>query len=152
MAEPLSNTMSQASQNHQLLTPASAITISPDGFALTAASHLLDTPDLRVPSVRRPAGHAKVVVIEPELDLALIKIDKVDDLPYFDLPAAAKAPPAQPGDWVLAFSNQFEIADPRRAGQRAARRDRRAHQAAPAARHLRRPVPGRRLRPRRHHQ
>ena len=41
---------------------------------------------------------------------ALIKIDNVEDLPHFDFLAAAKAPPAKIGDWVLAFSNQFEIA------------------------------------------
>ena len=32
------------------------------------------------------------------------------DLPYFDIAEAAKRPPAEAGDWVLAFSNQFEIA------------------------------------------
>jgi serine protease Do len=88
----------------------SAITISPDGFALTAASHLLDAPELRVHLFDGRRAIAHVTVIEPGLDLALIKIDKVDDLPYFDVVAAAKAGPAQPGDWVLAFSNQFEIA------------------------------------------
>lgn len=93
-----------------LVAYGSAITISPDGYALTAASHLLDTTELRVHLFDGRRAVAKVVVIEPELDLALIKIDKVDDLPFFDVTAAAKAPPAQPGDWVLAFSNQFEIA------------------------------------------
>jgi serine protease Do len=86
------------------------IVVSPDGYVLTVASHLLDTPDLRVHLYDGRRCQAKVVVAEPELDAALIRIEKVDDLPYFDLPAAAKAPPAQPGDWVLAFSNQFEIA------------------------------------------
>jgi serine protease Do len=93
-----------------LVAYGSAITISPDGFALTAASHLLDTPELRVHLYDGRRAIARIAVIEPELDLALIKIEKVDDLPYFDVMAAAKAPNAQPGDWVLAFSNQFEIA------------------------------------------
>jgi serine protease Do len=86
------------------------VVVSPDGYVLTVASHLLDTPDLRVHLYDGRRCQAKVVVVEPELDAALIKIEKVEDLPCFDLPAAAKAPPAQPGDWVLAFSNQFEIA------------------------------------------
>ena len=44
------------------------------------------------------------------LDEAWQDIDKVDDLPYFDLSAAAKAPLVEPGTGVLAFSNQFQIA------------------------------------------
>jgi serine protease Do len=93
-----------------LVAYGSAVTISPDGYVLTAAGHLLETPELRVHLFDGRRAAAKVVVIEPELDLALIKIEKVDDLPYFDVAAAAKMPPALPGDWVLAFSNQFEIA------------------------------------------
>jgi serine protease Do len=62
---------------------------------------------------------AATLATEPELDVALLKIKvdgkKIDeptglDLPYFDLAEAAKRPPAQPGDWVLAFTNCFEIA------------------------------------------
>src|SRR5262245_53075849 len=93
-----------------LVAYGTGIVVSPDGFVLTVASHLLDTPELRVHLYDGRRCHAKVVVIEPELDAALFKIDKVEDLPYFDLPAAAQAGPAKPGDWVLAFSNQFEIA------------------------------------------
>jgi len=93
-----------------LVAYGTGIVVSPDGYVLTAASHLLDTPDLRVHLSDGRRCQAKVVVIEPELDAALIKIEKVEDLPFFDVPAAAKAPRAKPGDWVLAFSNQFEIA------------------------------------------
>src|SRR5215207_8547546 len=64
------------------------IVITPDGFVLTAASHLLDTPELRVHLADGRRCQAKVVVIEPELDAALIKIDKVEDLPYFDFLSA----------------------------------------------------------------
>jgi serine protease Do len=50
-------------------------------------------------------------VIEPELDVALIKVDTKNlDLPYFDLAAAAKQPMVKTGHGILAFSNQFEIA------------------------------------------
>jgi serine protease Do len=86
------------------------VVVSPDGYVLTVASPLLDTPDLRVHLWDGRRFQAKVVVTEPELDAALVKIDKVEDLPYFDIAQAAKAPLAQAGDWVLAFSNQFQIA------------------------------------------
>jgi serine protease Do len=49
-----------------------------------------------------------VVVAEPELDAALVKIDKVEDLPFFDI--AKTAATAQAGDMILGFSNLYEIA------------------------------------------
>jgi serine protease Do len=88
----------------------SGILISPDGYVLTVASPLLDTPDLLVHLSDGRRLKATVIVSEPELDSALVKIDKVDNLPFFDVAKADKAPMAQPGDWVLAFSNQFQIA------------------------------------------
>jgi serine protease Do len=88
----------------------SGVLISADGYILTVASPLLDTSDLLVHLSDGRRLHAKVVVAEPELDAALLKIDKADDLPHFEVNKAAKAHLAQPGDWVLGFSNQFEIA------------------------------------------
>jgi serine protease Do len=86
------------------------IVISPDGYILTIASQMLDTPDLRVHLFDGRRFHGKVVVTEPNLDVALIKIDKVKDLPFFDIGVAAGRPVAEPGTGVLAFSNQFNIA------------------------------------------
>jgi S1-C subfamily serine protease len=86
------------------------IVISPDGWVLTVAGHLLDTPELKIHLHDGRRAIARVAVVEPGLDAALLKIDKVDGLPYFDLAAAAKTSRAEPGDWVLAMSNQFEIA------------------------------------------
>lgn len=90
------------------------ILVSPQGHILTAASQLLDTADLRVHLYDgRRFDHVKVLVIEPALDVALLqiqKLDKNDPLPYFDVAQAAKQPLASAGDWILAFSNQFEIA------------------------------------------
>ncbi len=88
--------------------------VSPDGYILTANSHILDTQDLRVHTYDGTRYHAKLVCMEPELDVALIKIgddkDKVEDMPYFDLQEAVRRPLLEPGTGVLAFSNQFNIA------------------------------------------
>lgn len=95
------------------------IVISPDGHILTAASQLLDTTELVVHLYDGRRMKAQVLVVEPELDTALIKIKvegkRIDeptglDLPYFDFAEAARRPPAQPGDWILGFSNLYEIA------------------------------------------
>jgi serine protease Do len=95
------------------------IIVSPDGHILTVASQMLDTSELIVHLSDGRRMRATVLVIEPELDLALVKI-KVEgkkpdeptglELPYFDVAASAKRPHAQPGDWVLAFGNMYEIA------------------------------------------
>ncbi len=87
------------------------ILVSPDGDVLTVASYLLHTEDLRIHLADgRRFEKVKVVAEEPALDAALLKIENVHDLPYFDVAKAAKGPLARPGDWVLAFSNEFEIA------------------------------------------
>ena len=99
----------------------SGVLISPEGHVLTVASPLIDTKgrELVVHLYDGRRMKAVVLAIEPELDVAVLKVvrDPAEplkplglDLPYFDLPAAAKRPPAKPGDWVLGFSNQFEIA------------------------------------------
>lgn len=89
------------------------IVVSPQGHVLTVAGPLLDTQNLRVhlPDGRR-YENLKVVGVEPLLDLALVKIPLKDGetVPYFDVTEAAKRPVAQPGDWVLGMSNQFQIA------------------------------------------
>ncbi|MCS7021010.1 MAG: S1C family serine protease [Gemmataceae bacterium] len=95
------------------------IIVSPEGHILTVASQLLDTPDLVVHLYDGQRLRAQVLVIEPELDAALLKI-RVEgkrpdepaglELDYFDIEAAAQRPRAEVGDWVLALSNTFEIA------------------------------------------
>ena len=95
------------------------IIISKDGYVLTVASQLLDTSDLVVHLYDGQRLEAQVVVVEPELDAAIVKIraegKKLEeplgfDLQYFDFAEAAKRPHAEVGDWALALSNTFEIA------------------------------------------
>jgi serine protease Do len=90
----------------------SGILVSPKGDILTIASPLLDTSELIIHLSDGRRFKARVLVIEPELDAALVRIDskELDDLPYFDIKKAAQARPAQPGDWILGFTNAFEVA------------------------------------------
>ena len=83
-------------------------------------------PDRRHPDARhaRPRVHlwdgtkyhAKVVAIEPDLDVALLKIkpggdtDKIENLPYFRPGRGGEAAAGDVGTEVLAFSNYFKIA------------------------------------------
>jgi serine protease Do len=90
------------------------VVVSPDGYILTVQSHILDTSDLRVHLADGTRYQAKVVAVEPELDVALLKIgnekEKVEDLAYFDVAEAAKKSLADTGTGVLAFSNLYQIA------------------------------------------
>lgn len=89
------------------------VLISPDGFILTVYSPTLDTSNLRVHLYDGTRHAVELVAAEPQLDVALLKIKnqesfKEQPLPYFDL--SKPTSPGQVGDWVLAFTNQFEVA------------------------------------------
>jgi serine protease Do len=91
------------------------VLVSPDGYILTVQSHILDTQDLRVHIADGTRYHARVVAVEPELDVALLKIgsekEKIEEpLPFFDVAEAAKRSLAETGTGVLAFSNLYQIA------------------------------------------
>lgn len=87
------------------------IVVSPDGYIITVNNHILSSTDLRVHLYDGRFYHAKVLAKEPELDLALVKIDaEVDGLPCFNLDVETKRPIAEPGEWILALSNQFQVA------------------------------------------
>lgn len=88
------------------------IVVSADGYILTVASPMLDTRDLRVHLYDGRRYHAKIVKVDPVLDVALVKIDTTDELelPHFDIAEVAKKKPVNAGTGVLAFSNQFQIA------------------------------------------
>src|SRR5215470_10884200 len=58
------------------------ILVSPKGHIVTVNNHILTTTDLRVHLYDGRSYHAKVVAKEPELDIALVKIEEpVDFLP-----------------------------------------------------------------------
>lgn len=88
------------------------VLISKDGYIFTINSHILDTRDLRVHMYDGTRYHATVVTREPELDVALVKIEKlVEPIAHFyDVEKAAKLKELEPGTGILGFSNQFQIA------------------------------------------
>src|SRR4051794_39500224 len=84
-----------------LVAYGTGIVVSPDGYVLTVSNHLLDTQDLRIHLHDGRRFHGKVVAAEPQLDVALVKIEKAEGLPYFDLEEAAKREIAPVGTGVL---------------------------------------------------
>lgn len=89
------------------------ILISPDGYILTAYSPTLDSREPRVHLYDGRRFGVELVAAEPALDVALLRITEREQfrtlpLPYIDI--RKPMPRVEVGDWVLAFSNQFEIA------------------------------------------
>jgi len=87
------------------------VLVSPKGYILTVNNHILTSSVLRVHLYDGRAYHAKVAAREPELDIALLKIDQdVDFLPHYDVANEASHALAEAGDSILAFSNCFQVA------------------------------------------
>ena len=83
--------------------------VSADGHVATIWSHVLDTDELTVVLADGRRLPAKVLGAEPQLDLAVLKLQAENlDLPTFDL--SSEATDAGPGTRVLGFSNMFRVA------------------------------------------
>ncbi|MGQ0633132.1 MAG: S1C family serine protease [Planctomycetaceae bacterium] len=80
--------------------------VSPRGHIATVWSHVLDDQSVNVVLHDGRRFEGRIVGFEPQLDLAVLKID-ADDLPFFPLTDAASAPV---GTRVMAFSNMFRVA------------------------------------------
>lgn len=80
--------------------------VSPEGHVVTVWSHVLDGDVVNVVLNDGRRFFGKVLGAEPQLDLAVLKID-AENLPHFDLADAATA---GPGSRVLGFSNMYKVA------------------------------------------
>jgi serine protease Do len=81
--------------------------VSPEGDIITSQGVHLGTSNLRVITPDGETHFAKVVRRSKNLQAALLKIEaKTPD--YFDL---AEASALEVGDWILAVSNAFKVAD-----------------------------------------
>src|SRR5438445_10039433 len=79
------------------------ILVSPKGHILTINNHICSTLDVRVHVYDGRLYHAKVISREPELDVAILRIEEeVDFLPHYDFAKAAAARRAEPGAFILA--------------------------------------------------
>jgi serine protease Do len=86
---------------------ASGIIVGPEGRILTAEGVFLGAANLRVTLADGSTHPANMVRRSPDLQAALVKIDAPTPL-YFDL---TEQPATEPGDWVLAVSNAFKVAE-----------------------------------------
>src|SRR6266487_1113319 len=79
----------------------SGIVVSKQGHILTVNNHILINPGILVHLYDGRQYQAKVLAREPELDVALLKIDEeVNLFNYYDFDKEAGRPMAENGDWV----------------------------------------------------
>jgi serine protease Do len=82
--------------------------VSPEGHIVTVWSHVLDEDEVTVILSNGRRETAVVLGAEPQLDLAVIKIQAEGlQLPFFDIKKTASG---VPGTRVLSFSNMFKVA------------------------------------------
>jgi serine protease Do len=84
----------------------SGVIVSPDGYILTN-NHVAGNADqIQVTLMDKREFTAKVIGKDPKTDLALIKINTTQPLPYA---ALGESRDAQVGDWVIAIGSPFNF-------------------------------------------
>lgn len=84
----------------------SGVIISPDGYIVTNTHVIKNSSNLNVTLNNKKSYKASVVGSDAEFDIALIKIETEDDLPFL---AFGNSDSAQIGEWVLAVGNPFNL-------------------------------------------
>lgn len=84
----------------------SGVIITPDGYIITN-NHVIDgAQSLSVTMNNNKTYNAKIIGTDPKTDIALLKIDADEDLPYTTF---SNSDEAKIGDWVLAVGNPFNL-------------------------------------------
>ncbi|NKI32581.1 trypsin-like peptidase domain-containing protein [Croceivirga thetidis] len=96
---------SEGSQRPQVGT-GSGVIISPDGYIVTNNHVIARSSELEVTLNNNRSYEAKVVGADEASDIALLKIEAEDDLPFL---AFGDSDNAKIGEWVLAVGNPFNL-------------------------------------------
>lgn len=84
----------------------SGVIISPDGYIVTNNHVIENATKLQVTLNNNKSYAAKLIGTDPETDIALLKIEADNDLPYL---AFGNSDQVQLGEWVLAVGNPFNL-------------------------------------------
>jgi len=91
----------------------SGFIIKPDGLIVTNNHVIKDAKRITVTLDDGQTLPAKVIGSDPRTDIALLKIDAKQPLPYVELGNSAKV---EPGEWVIAIGNPFGLSETVTAG------------------------------------
>lgn len=92
-------------QRRQLGT-GSGVIISPDGYIITNNHVIEDSEQLSVTLNDNQTLEATIVGTDPNTDIALLKVETEEDLPYVTF---GDSDTAKIGEWVLAIGNPFNL-------------------------------------------
>ncbi len=84
----------------------SGVIINADGYIITNNHVIKNAHELSVTLNNNETFKAKLVGTDPQTDIALLKIDANEDLPYITF---GDSDNAQIGEWVLAVGNPFNL-------------------------------------------
>lgn len=84
----------------------SGVIISPDGYIVTNNHVIANASELQITLNNNKIYKAELVGADPETDIALLKIDAEDELPYLPFGDSNQI---RLGEWVLAVGNPFNL-------------------------------------------
>lgn len=84
----------------------SGVIISPDGYIVTNNHVIAKANEIRITLNNNKTYEAEIIGSDPNTDIALIKIDVDENLPYL---AFGDSDEAKIGQWVLAVGNPFNL-------------------------------------------
>ena len=91
---------------HAMIGSGSGVIISPDGYIITNNHVIANATELEVTLNNNKIYTAKLIGTDPKTDIALIKVDPDEDLPYITF---GDSNMLRLGEWVLAVGNPFNL-------------------------------------------
>ena len=93
-------------QQQEQIGTGSGVIISEDGYIVTNNHVIKDATELEVTLNNKKAYKAKLIGTDAKMDIALLKIDSEDKLPYATF---ADSDQVKVGEWVLAVGNPYNL-------------------------------------------
>ncbi|MEO0038407.1 MAG: hypothetical protein RIQ59_1618 [Bacteroidota bacterium] len=94
------------SQQQEQIGTGSGVIISEDGYIVTNNHVIKDATELEVTLNNKKVYKAKLIGTDSKMDIALLKIDSEDKLPYSTF---ADSDQVKVGEWVLAVGNPYNL-------------------------------------------
>jgi len=93
-------------QQHEQVGTGSGVIISEDGYIVTNNHVIKDATEIEITLNNKKSYKAKLIGTDSKMDIALLKIDANEKLPYS---AFANSDSVKVGEWVLAVGNPYNL-------------------------------------------